>query len=117
MPLFHITTKRAWQRALEQGRYRPPSLDSEGFIHLSGEAQWLATANRFFRGTSELLLLVLREEAVIAHVRYEPADGELFPHLYADFEASAVLEVLELALAADGSVLAPAHSLKADQRD
>jgi uncharacterized protein (DUF952 family) len=31
--IFHITTHKAWQQALNEGVYRAGSLETEGFIH------------------------------------------------------------------------------------
>ncbi len=45
--LFHITEAAAWRAAEAVGDYRVPSLDSEGFIHLSTAAQWLRVAHTF----------------------------------------------------------------------
>jgi uncharacterized protein (DUF952 family) len=94
--LFHIAPREAWQRAVASGLYRAPSLDTEGFIHLSTEAQWPKTLARFFFGATDLLLLVIDPVRVHAAIRFEPADGEDFPHLYGPLEVSAVVEVREL---------------------
>jgi uncharacterized protein (DUF952 family) len=91
-PLFHITTRAAWEHARHAGEYRPASLASEGFIHLSTEAQWRATLDRFYRGVPDLVLLRIDPSRVRAELRYEPADGDAFPHLYGPLESDAVLE-------------------------
>ena len=93
--LFHITTRDAWQHAVATGEYRPPSLDREGFIHLSTEEQWPRTRTRFFAGMTDLVLLVIDPERVEA-IRWEPADGDSFPHLYQALAIGAVVEVREL---------------------
>ena len=94
--LFHITTRAAWEAAIAAGAYSPASLASVGFIHLSTEAQWPAVAHRFYRGQRDLVLLAIRADAVRAPIRYEPADGDLFPHLYGPLEVGAVVEVRAL---------------------
>lgn len=111
--LFHITTADAWAAAQAAGAYRAPSLASHGFIHLSGEAQWLATANRFYRGQRDLLLLVIDPARLTAEVRWEdgvpPApDGAQFPHLYGPLALVAVDAALPLPVADDGAVGVPA---------
>jgi uncharacterized protein (DUF952 family) len=105
--LFHITTHAQWTAAQRAGTYHPPSLDTEGFIHLSDERQWLATANRFYRGRADLVLLAIREERLAAEVRWELADGQHFPHLYGPLELAAVTGVFALPIAADGTVEPP----------
>ena len=109
LELFHITTRVAWAHALATGSYRAPSLASEGFIHFSTDRQWLATANRFFRGQAGLVLLSVREDRLRSRVVREPADGELFPHLYGELNLDAVTGVFELPLAADGTIELPAE--------
>jgi uncharacterized protein (DUF952 family) len=93
--LFHITTRDAWQHAVATGDYRPPSLELEGFIHLSTEDQWPRTRERFFVATPDLVLLVIDPERVEA-IRWETADGDSFPHLYQALAIGAVVEVREL---------------------
>ncbi|MFT3698985.1 MAG: DUF952 domain-containing protein [Kofleriaceae bacterium] len=93
--LFHITTRDAWQHAVGLGDYCPPSLDREGFIHLSTEQQWEKTRERFFANQSDLVLLVIDPERV-GSIRWEAADGDSFPHLYSALSISAVVEVREL---------------------
>jgi uncharacterized protein (DUF952 family) len=93
--LFHITTRDAWRHALEIGRYAPASLAAEGFIHLSTEAQWPRTRERWFRDARDLVLLVIDPDRA-GVVRYEPADGDVFPHLYNALDVAAVVGVQEL---------------------
>lgn len=107
MRLFHITTAREWDAARVAGVYRAPSLETEGFIHLSTEAQWLATANRFFQGQRDRVLLVLSPDRLRAEVRYESADGDAFPHLYGALELDAVERAWALHVGPDGEILAP----------
>lgn len=101
-PLFHITTQTDWARARALGTYRAPSLDSEGFIHLSTSAQWRKTAGRFFKGQAQLVLLELDPSGL--DVRFEPADHDLFPHLYGALPVSAVLRTTRFDVSATGDV-------------
>ena len=111
MALFHITTRSAWTAALAAGAYRSPTLDTEGFIHLSRDEQLLATANRFFRGQAGLVVLVVREDRLSARLANESADGELFPHLYGELNLDAVTDVFDLPLEADGTIRVPHGSV------
>lgn len=78
--LLHICARTDWQAALAQGEYRAESLAAEGFTHCSTPAQVAATANRFCHGRRGLVLLTIDQSRVRAEVRWEPADGSLFPH-------------------------------------
>lgn len=116
--LFHITTHHDWAIALAAGAYRPASLALEGFIHCSTSAQATATANRYFAGRDDLVLLCIDDTQLGAPLRYEPplapnpgpnprAD-ERFPHLYGPLELSAVLRVVDFPPGPDGSFELPA---------
>ena len=94
--LFHITTRDAWQHAVGVGDYRSPSLEREGFIHLSTEAQWPGTRQRFYRDVPDLVLLVIDPARVDGEVRFEDADGDAYPHLYGALAVGAVVEVRAL---------------------
>lgn len=93
--LFHITTRAAWDRSQSVREYRAPSLDIEGFIHLSTDEQWRHTLHRFYRDQPDCVILQIDAERVAAHVRFERADGEDFPHLYAPLAVDAVVNVRE----------------------
>ena len=90
--LFHLTSHESWRHAVAIGEYK-----TEGpFIHLSTEAQWPITRARFYADAVDLVLLVIDPERVRDDIRYEPADGDLFPHLYGCLPIAAVVEVREL---------------------
>ena len=87
--ILHIASSTEWESALRNGVYEAPSLASEGFIHCSTKGQVVATANAYYRGATNLVLLLIEEAAVTAHVKYEPpvsaaraGSTELFPHIY-----------------------------------
>ncbi len=96
MNLWHITSLDAWEAAQRDGAYRPRSLETEGFIHLSEDRQWLKTANRFYRGQAGLVILRIREALLGAEVKREPADGDHFPHLFGPLNLDAVDAVFDL---------------------
>ena len=102
--IFHITTSSAWDEARAAGAYEPPSLEREGFIHLSAADQVVGVANRAFRGQRDLVLLCVSSERLAAVVRHEHAAdaGEAFPHLYGPLNLDAVVQVIPLAEGPDG---------------
>jgi uncharacterized protein (DUF952 family) len=96
--------------ALGRRTYAPHSLRSEGFIHCSTLAQVIDTANRFYRGQQDLLVLCIEESRLTAELKYEApamphgeAADELFPHLYGELNVEAVERVVDLPCEADGS--------------
>jgi uncharacterized protein (DUF952 family) len=112
--IFHILRRSEWRSALQQGSYRPASLDAEGFIHCSTIDQSIDTANLLFRGASDLLLLRIEETRLVAPLKFEaPATtGDArpsvrFPHIYGPLNLDAVVETLEFPCDADGSFQLP----------
>jgi uncharacterized protein (DUF952 family) len=114
--ILHIAHRRDWEAALSRGHYSAASLETEGFIHCSTPEQVVETANRFFPGQQDLVLLTIDESKLEAELRYEPASGgsaddargELFPHLCGRLNLSAVVRVVAFAPGADGRFTLPA---------
>jgi uncharacterized protein (DUF952 family) len=107
--IYHIATAADWELAVAEGAYTTStagrSLAEEGFIHASSASQVNATANRFYRGRSGLVLLVIEVGRLNAPRKYEdvPGAGEPFPHLYGPLNVAAVTGVVPLAAEPDGS--------------
>ncbi len=100
--ILHIAKRAEWDEAQRRNEYAPPSLSAEGFIHCSTAAQILDTANRFFHGQSDLVVLCIDPHRLAAPLRYEaPAmahdEGRAgrFPHLYGPLNLEAVTQVLD----------------------
>ncbi len=118
MSVIHITSRRLWDEAQGAGKYAPPSLPSEGFIHCSTSKQVLAVAGRFYRGQSGLVLLVIDPARLTSALKWEPpADGtpppgvpaaDLFPHVYGPINLDAVVQVLDFEPGPNGQFSLPA---------
>lgn len=91
--LVHICPQSDWEKAMQEGEYRPETLESEGFIHCSTPQQVLATANRYFTGLNDLVLLWIAPRLLKAEVRWESAGTEVFPHIYGALNLEAVLSI------------------------
>jgi len=101
--IFHITDQSAWQAAQVEGAYRAPSLETEGFIHFSTESQVAATANRFYKGKTGLVLLTIDPNRLAAELRYEDTRSHgTFPHLYGPLNVDAVVDVKPFEANSDG---------------
>lgn len=94
--IFHLIARADWASARAAGAYAPPSLEAEGFIHFSTRDQLPRSAARFYAGRDDLMVLVVDEARVGPPIRYEPAHGELFPHVYGALNLDAVEEALPL---------------------
>lgn len=94
--ILHITPRSHWQQAQQTGEYRAASLETEGFIHCSTPSQIVVTANRFYQGQTDLVLLCIDPDHLHSELRYDKIDtGETFPHLYGPLNLEAVTQVLE----------------------
>lgn len=108
--LFHIIGNADRQAAMEAGRYAPPGLASEGFIHLSARSQILRPANLLYQGRSDLVLLVIDPDKLENDVVYEPGshgEAEDFPHLYGTLNLDAIVDVVEFPCGPDGGFELP----------
>lgn len=102
--IFHIIPEQVWRAARDSGEYRGDTLDTEGFIHCSTEAQVVRTANRVFRGHKALLVLRVDPSRLVSPVVYEDTSGtgEDFPHIYGPLNVTAVDGSQLLRVGADG---------------
>jgi uncharacterized protein (DUF952 family) len=98
--IYHVTEKKNWLQALEQGWYEATSLHTEGFIHMSRKEQVPGVLERYYKNATNLLLLHIEESKLTAELKYEmaPSVNEAFPHLYGRLNIDAVTEVAELAV-------------------
>jgi uncharacterized protein (DUF952 family) len=93
--IHHIATRIEWENAKLVGSYRTDSLKTEKFIHCSTRSQLIKTANKFFKNQTNLVLLCIDENKVQAEIKYEPADNDLFPHIYGELNIDAVYQVID----------------------
>ena len=96
--LVHLCTAGQWQAARHSREYRPDSLRTVGFVHLSSQEQVHLPANRLYAGRTDMMLLRLDSERLSSPVRWEPGvpsdpDGMVFPHLYGPLPVAAVVSV------------------------
>lgn len=95
--IAHITSVEEWESQKDTGVYTAPSLESQGYIHLSRKEQVCGTLNRWFKTSDSVLLLLIDSEKIQASSKlvYEAPDGNhdselTFPHLYGPLNVSAV---------------------------
>jgi uncharacterized protein (DUF952 family) len=91
----HITARTDWEKAQMAGAYEGDTLETEGFIHLCMPYQLLDIAKRNYDRQEGLVVMVIDTERVRSPLRYEPADGDHYPHLYGPLNMDAVLQVID----------------------
>ncbi len=96
--IYHITTKQQWKIAQEKGFFDEPSLQNEGFIHNSTEAQVTGVLERYYKGKADLLLMHIDETKLEAELKYElaPSVNEFFPHVFGNINLDAVVKTTEI---------------------
>ena len=105
--LLHLAVAAEWERARSAGAYErstiDTSLEEEGFIHCSFPHQVQATADRYYRGRDDIVLLRVDPARVDAEVVVEESSsGERFPHVYGPIPVAAVVSVEPVPMGADG---------------
>lgn len=111
MSLHHLALAADWEAAAATGEYRTSTLgrtlEEEGFIHLSRPEQVAATADRFYRGRSDVVLLDVDPALVGAPVVEDPVGDDRYPHLYGPLPVAAVTRVGPLPPGPDGRLTLP----------
>jgi uncharacterized protein (DUF952 family) len=112
--ILHIVKRDDWENAIHRGEYAPASLETEGFIHCSTVAQVVETANLFYRGQTDLMIVCVEEGHLTAQLTYEPAvrvgvqrADRIFPHIYGALNLEAVSHVCEFPCDAEGRFVLP----------
>ena len=117
MKIVHITTRKAWIEATRAGQYTAPSLGSEGLIHCSTYLQAIPVAEKYYKGQSGLMLLVIDTARLSSDLKWEPPAegapppgvraGETFPHVYGPINIDAVIQALDFGTGAEGHFSLP----------
>lgn len=92
--ILHICQQQDWSLALAVGEFRSDSLTAEGFIHCSRPEQILDTANRYYSGRRDLVLLQVETQRVMPEIRWEGSDLDDFPHVYGPINLDAITGVI-----------------------
>jgi uncharacterized protein (DUF952 family) len=91
---YKIVNKTLWFGQLNQhGKFMGTELDlKDGFIHLSARDQVKETAQKWFKGQENLLLVCVNLSLVEGNVKWEPSrNDQLFPHIYGAISPASVL--------------------------
>ncbi len=115
--IFHILSKKEWEKVKNQDSYAPPSLESDGFIHCAHTDQILSVANNFYRGHDHLIILRIDETLLSQELKNEPPleapmSGILYPHLYGPLNLNAVTGEIPFSAEENGTFKLPKNLLK-----
>jgi uncharacterized protein (DUF952 family) len=103
--IYKILSKAEWEAARAAGVFAGSTIDlADGFIHFSGHDTVRRTAELYFKGQSDLMLLTVEADDLGEALKWESSrGGALFPHLFRDLKVDEVLAERALALDADGA--------------
>ncbi|HSN94788.1 MAG TPA: DUF952 domain-containing protein, partial [Anaerolineaceae bacterium] len=104
MMIYHITTTGLWDKALQSGQYLPAEFKRDGFIHASEWYQLQRTANRYYPGQEDLIVLEIETKGTNLPLVYENLEGgqEPFPHIYGPLPVTAVVDTFTFLKDAQG---------------
>ena len=107
--VYKIVSADLWRAAEDSGVFAGAGIDlHDGFIHLSTGAQARRTAQLYFAGRDNLVLVAADGASLGDALKYEPSrDGDLFPHLYGPLPLTAVLSARPLPVGTDGNHIFP----------
>lgn len=103
--LYHITSKFDYIKAKDKGFYDFCALKTDGFIHLSLKEQVLNTANKYFKGQINLVVLEIDQAKLNEKLVFENSEGggvDDFPHLYGPLNLNSIVRVVDLVESKDG---------------
>jgi uncharacterized protein (DUF952 family) len=102
---YHLIRAADWTAADPERPLRVPSLDREGFVHLTHRMTDLVeVANAFYRQDPRPhVVLTIRLASLSAPVRYD--GDERYPHVYGPIDRDAITEVRPIERADDGTFL------------
>ena len=115
--ILHLLSRKSWIEAQEVGQLIAPSVAIEGFAHCSTEHQMVDVANKYYRGTRDMVLLNIDPDKLTSPLKFEPPahlDGSpalphepLFPHIYGPINLDAVSEVIDFPCNEEGYFTSP----------
>ena len=103
---YHLVPVEEWERHKDEAEYTPAAFDADGFIHCTnGLDELVAVGNRYYQqDPRRYLVLILNVSKIASPVRYDDPD-QVFPHIYGPLNTSAVVGMLEVSRADDGTFL------------
>lgn len=100
--IYLLSSEQEYNNALKQGYLIRESIEEEGFIHASPKEQLTRVANKYYKNTVKPLILVVDKSKITAELKWEPAAGSLYPHIYGSLNADAIIKKQEIALNKNG---------------
>ncbi len=91
-----------YEKSRAAGVYAPASLATEQFIHACPFGLVNRVANKHYKEIANVHLMVAALSKIGPKVKWEPATGGLYPHIYGELSMDAVVNAYPIRLNADG---------------
>jgi uncharacterized protein (DUF952 family) len=101
--IYLLMSNQDFQRAQSSGVWDPPSRATEGFIHASPKHQLMRVANKHYGQFDELQIVLLQSQRLQSEIRWEPASGDLYPHVYGPINMNATVKSVSVKKGSDGA--------------
>jgi uncharacterized protein (DUF952 family) len=105
---LHLVPAAYWRDGDRSAPYVPEQFDVDGFIHCTdGPAELAATGTRHYRDDRRMYVaLLIDKRRVQPSIRYED-EARIYPHIHGPLNRDAIVAVVPVLRAADGSFLPP----------
>ena len=102
--IYKILPRSEWNAARAEGTFAGSAVDlADSFIHFSGHDTAQRTAELYFKGQADLMLLTVEADDLGEALKWEASrGGALFPHLFRALRVDEVVAERALELGADG---------------
>lgn len=102
--IYMLIAAADYEAAVPSGLYRPATYDVDKFVHASPPEQLTRLANKYYLDKKDVRLLHIDPSLVKAEIRWEPATGGLYPHIYGPLNLDAVVRVTRVFTDSDGKI-------------
>jgi len=89
--IYVLISGEEYAKSIKSGSYAPASLANDHFIHASPFSQLNRVANKYYKAITDVFLMVTALSRIAPAVKWEPATGGLYPHIYGELNMDAVV--------------------------
>ncbi len=105
--IYLLMTAEEITMARSSGRWESVSLPEEGFIHASPANQLKRVADKFCQQKQDVQVVCVRTDLLNSELRWEPAAGSLYPHIYGPLNFNSVVDIVPTQRNEDGTFEIP----------
>ncbi len=96
MRIYHIVLPEVWERFKGKDFYAAEGLATENFIHCSFAEQIETVLQRYYKDAELVLILEIESEKLASKLVNESSTGgEIYPHIYGEINADAIVGIEE----------------------